>query len=36
MAYGPSETPLIEAAKEAGLQLVDGLDMLVEQARGEL
>jgi shikimate dehydrogenase len=32
MAYGPSETPLIEAAKEAGLQLVDGLDMLVEQA----
>ena len=32
MAYGPSETPLIEAAKEAGLKLVDGLDMLVEQA----
>jgi shikimate dehydrogenase len=32
MAYGPSETPLIEAAKEAGLQMVDGLDMLVEQA----
>jgi shikimate dehydrogenase len=32
MAYGPSQTPLVEAAKEAGLQLVDGLDMLVEQA----
>ena len=32
MAYGPSETPLVEAAKKAGLQLVDGLDMLVEQA----
>jgi shikimate dehydrogenase len=32
MAYGQSETPLIEAAKEARLQMVDGLDMLVEQA----
>lgn len=32
MAYGSEQTPLIEAAKNAGLHRVDGLDMLVEQA----
>jgi shikimate dehydrogenase len=32
MVYGPVETPLIAAAKDAGLHHVDGLHMLVEQA----
>ena len=32
MAYGPSQTPLIEAAQANGLHFVDGLHMLVEQA----
>lgn len=32
MVYDPAETPLIEAARERGLQTVDGLHMLVEQA----
>jgi shikimate dehydrogenase len=32
MVYDPSETPLIKAARERGLQAVTGLNMLVEQA----
>jgi shikimate dehydrogenase len=32
MVSAPSETPLIEAARERGLAVVTGLDMLVEQA----
>jgi len=32
MVYDPAETPLIEAARHAGLQLVSGLQMLIEQA----
>jgi shikimate dehydrogenase len=32
MTYGPEATPLIDAAHQAGLQAVDGLHMLVEQA----
>jgi shikimate dehydrogenase len=32
MVYDPEETPLIEAARKAGLQTVGGLHMLVEQA----
>ena len=32
MVYDPVETPLIAAARERGLQTVDGLNMLVEQA----
>ena len=32
MVYDPAETPLIAAAKARGLQSVDGLHMLVEQA----
>jgi shikimate dehydrogenase len=32
MVYEPAETPLIEAARSRGLQVVDGLAMLVEQA----
>lgn len=32
MVYQTAETPLIEAARERGLQTVDGLNMLVEQA----
>lgn len=32
MVYDPAETPLIAAARARGLQLVDGLHMLVEQA----
>lgn len=32
MVYEPVETPLIRAARVRGLQLVDGLAMLVEQA----
>ncbi|MCL6741608.1 shikimate dehydrogenase [Sphingomonas sp. RB56-2] len=32
MVYDPAETPLIAAAKARGLQTVDGLHMLVEQA----
>lgn len=32
MVYDPAETPLIEAARARGLQTVDGLNMLVEQA----
>ena len=32
MVTDPAETPLIAAARERGLQTVDGLDMLVEQA----
>ena len=32
MAYDPDETPLIEAARKAGLHSVSGLQMLVEQA----
>ena len=32
MVYDPVETPLIEAARNQGLQTITGLDMLVEQA----
>ena len=32
MVTDPAETPLIEAARARGLTVVDGLDMLVEQA----
>lgn len=32
MTYGPKDTPLIAAAREAGLHAMDGLHMLVEQA----
>jgi shikimate dehydrogenase len=32
MVYDPGETPLIEAARRAGLHAVSGLQMLVEQA----
>lgn len=32
MVYEPAETPLIAAARQRGLQLADGLAMLVEQA----
>jgi shikimate dehydrogenase len=32
MVYQTAETPLIEAARMRGLQIVDGLSMLVEQA----
>lgn len=32
MVYDPAETPLIKAARERGLSVVTGLDMLVEQA----
>lgn len=32
MVYDPAETPLIAAARARGLQTVDGLHMLVEQA----
>jgi shikimate dehydrogenase len=32
MVYDPVETPLIGAARGRGLQTVDGLHMLVEQA----
>ena len=32
MVYDPDETPLIAAARSRGLQTVDGLHMLVEQA----
>lgn len=32
MVYDPGETPLIGAARKRGLQTVDGLHMLVEQA----
>ncbi|WP_294123104.1 shikimate dehydrogenase [Sphingomonas sp.] len=32
MTYGPNESPLITAARQAGLHAVDGLQMLVEQA----
>ena len=32
MVYTPVETPLVRAAKALGLQVIDGLDMLVEQA----
>ena len=32
MVYEPAETPLIEAARARGLQVADGLAMLVEQA----
>lgn len=32
MTYGPDDSPLIEAARQRGLQAVDGLHMLVEQA----
>lgn len=32
MVYDPAETPLIASAKQRGLQTVDGMQMLVEQA----
>jgi shikimate dehydrogenase len=32
MVYNPADTPLVEAAREQGLAVVTGLDMLVEQA----
>jgi len=32
MVYDPVETPLVEAARERGLAVMTGLDMLVEQA----
>lgn len=32
MVYDPVDTPLIEAARERGLAVVTGLDMLIEQA----
>ena len=32
MVYDPAETPLIHAARQHGLQVADGLAMLVEQA----
>ena len=32
MVYDPAETPLVAAARERGLAVVTGLDMLVEQA----
>ena len=32
MVYDPAETPLIGEARKRGLQTVDGLAMLVEQA----
>ena len=32
MVYDPADTPLVEAARERGLAVVTGLDMLVEQA----
>jgi shikimate dehydrogenase len=33
MVYRPLETPLLAAARGAGLQVVDGLEMLIGQAR---
>jgi len=32
MAYGPVETPAVRRARQAGLQVADGLDLLVAQA----
>jgi shikimate dehydrogenase len=32
MVYDPAETPLVHTAREQGLAVVTGLDMLVEQA----
>jgi shikimate dehydrogenase len=32
MVYGRDETPLMEAARQAGLRALDGLAMLIEQA----
>jgi shikimate dehydrogenase len=32
MVYDPTETPLIKAARDRGLAVVTGLDMLIEQA----
>lgn len=32
LVYNPPETALLRAAKDAGLECIDGLDMLVEQA----
>jgi shikimate dehydrogenase len=32
MVYDPAETPLVAAARQRGLQTVDGLAMLIEQA----
>jgi shikimate dehydrogenase len=32
MVYAPPETPLVSAAREVGLQVIDGLDLLIAQA----
>jgi shikimate dehydrogenase len=34
MVYVPAETALVRGAKARGMRTIDGLEMLIEQARG--
>ena len=36
LVYGPSPTPLTEAARSRGAQVVDGLEVLVHQGAASL